>query len=221
MVEMEATIPFHIHISENAEIQVSDNACDWRPVTLDELAAELARLKEQPGSFVAYSRDPSTRSAPEQISAIFKTIMGANLPIRIVKSKGAIETLDDNLPSEPDGEASYANCLLVTLAKMRHPSIAIQEGRPVPNLATLTEDPQELFWIGKLPFKYDQLDTKLVTKILLRHAEFRLSSLLSRTWFLRARLALSAHESRFVCFRLSKTKTADGIRQLYVELCDA
>ena len=220
MVEMEAIIPFHIHIEQNAEIQVSDTGSDWRPVTLNQLAAELVRLKEQPRSFVAYSRDPSTRSAPEQISSIFKTIMSANLPIRIVKSKGALEPVEDNLPSEPDGEASYANCLLVTLAKAPHASTAIQQGRPVPNLANLTEDPQELLWISKLPFDYDELDTELVTKILLRHAEFHLSSLLSRTWFLRARLALSAHESRLVCFKLSKTKSTDGIKQLCVELSD-
>ena len=217
---MESTMPFHIHICENADIQVSENGHEWRPVTVDQLEAELGRLKEHPGRFVVYSREPSTRSTPEQILSIFKTIMSARLPIRLVKSKGSLQSADENLPPEPDGEVSYANCLLVTLAKARHTSVAIQPGCPVPNLAELAEDPEELLWISKLPFNYDELDAELVTKILLRHAEFRLFSLLSRTRFLRARLALSAHESRFVCFRLSKTKSPDGIKQLYVELSD-
>jgi hypothetical protein len=213
-------MPFHIHICKNVEIQVSENGHEWRCVTIDQLETELKRLREHAGCFVAYSRESPIGAAREPIESIFKTIMSAGLPIRLVKSKGELESVDENVGPEPDGEASYANCLLVTLAKGQHTSVSIRPGCPVPNLAGLTEDPEELLWISKLPFKYDELDAELVMKILLHHSEFRLSSLVSRTRFLRARWVLSGHESRFVRFRLSKTKSSDGIKQLLVELSD-
>ncbi|MHC4212869.1 MAG: hypothetical protein ACYSWP_05775 [Planctomycetota bacterium] len=217
---METTSPFHVHVLGNAEIEVSENGRQWRSVSVKELQAELHQLREKSGYFVAYSRSAPTGSNRKSIELILNTIINVKLPIRLVKSKGSLESLDDKIESEPDGEASYANCLLVTLAKGRHSSVSIQPGKAVPNLANLTEDPEELDWIHNLPFNYNELDAGLVMKILLRYADFRLSALITGVRFLRARLALSADESRFVCFRLYKTKSLDGSKQLKIELSD-
>jgi hypothetical protein len=72
--------------------------------------------------------------------------------------------------SEPDGEASYVNCLLTTLAKGTTDSVVIVSGRPVPDLAGLTTDPEELDWIAGLPFRYDLLDAQQVIAVILNAA---------------------------------------------------
>ena len=61
--------------------------------------------------------------------------------------------------SEPDGEASYVNCLLTTLAKSGAGAAAkLVTAAPLPDLTGLTQDAAELEWIATLPFRYDQLD---------------------------------------------------------------
>jgi hypothetical protein len=59
---------------------------------------------------------------------------------------------------EPEGERSYANCLLTTLATGSVASVVLSSESPLPDLAGLTQDPEELDWIASLPFRYDQLD---------------------------------------------------------------
>ena len=63
---------------------------------------------------------------------------------------------------EPEGERSYANCLLTTLATGSVASVVLSSDSPVPDLAGFTQDPEELDWIAGLPFRYDQLVTTLV-----------------------------------------------------------
>jgi len=69
--------------------------------------------------------------------------------------------------SEPDGEASYVNCLLTTLAKAgTGASAKLVAATQVPDLASLTQDASELEWIASLPFRYEQLDAGKVIEML-------------------------------------------------------
>jgi hypothetical protein len=71
--------------------------------------------------------------------------------------------------SEPDGEASYVNCLLTTLAKSgAGASAELVTDAPLPNLAGLTQNADELEWIASLPFQYDQLDACKAIELLAR-----------------------------------------------------
>jgi hypothetical protein len=107
--------------------------------------------------------------------------------------------------SEPDGEASYVNCLLTTLAKGSVPSVEIVTGAPVPHLAGLASDPDELDWIASLPFKYEALSAGMVIFTLLCSTG-GLKNWFRREWTHTMKLALENEESRdqtFV-FRLQR-----------------
>jgi hypothetical protein len=58
-------------------------------------------------------------------------------------------------PTELDGEASYLNCLLTTMAKAPATTVELVSKQGVPDLAGLTRDRDELDWISRLPFRYD------------------------------------------------------------------
>jgi hypothetical protein len=90
--------------------------------------------------------------------------------------------------SESDGEASYANCLLTTLAKGTAESTEIVSGNPVPDLAGLTTDPQELDWVAGLPFRYDLLDAGKVIAVLLGAAGRSKVNPFRNEWVLKTRL---------------------------------
>jgi hypothetical protein len=71
--------------------------------------------------------------------------------------------------TEPDGEASYVNCLLTTLGKAgTGASAELATDAPLPNLAGLTRNPGEREWIANLPFRYDQLDVAKAIDLLTR-----------------------------------------------------
>jgi len=72
--------------------------------------------------------------------------------------------------SVPDGEKSYGNCLLTTLAVGPRNSVEITTGKPVPLLAQLANDPRELDWIAHLPFRYESLDAAEVIDFVLLYA---------------------------------------------------
>jgi hypothetical protein len=118
--------------------------------------------------------------------------------------------------SEYDGEGSYANCLLTTLARGTSPSAQVTSGRPVPDLAALTTNPEELDWIAGLPFKYDRLNADEVIEIISGIAKWR--GLFKTRGELNARLALPDGKGLLpVHFTLSLTKDADGRRHLVIE----
>ena len=119
--------------------------------------------------------------------------------------------------SEPDGEASYANCLLMTLAKGARSSVQVTSGHALPNLADLTTDLNELDWIYELPFKYDQLDADKVIEIILRAAGWRWYHFFKTTGTLTARLVDDSGKSNGVLFNLRVAKDAAGKRQLQIE----
>ena len=118
--------------------------------------------------------------------------------------------------SENDGEASYANCLLTTLARSKSPSAQVTSGRALPNLAELTTDPQELDWIDGLPFNYSELDADEVIKIILHAAGWRWHHFFKTKGTLHARLATDSNEMKPVFFTLTLTKDAEGRRQLQI-----
>jgi len=102
--------------------------------------------------------------------------------------------------SEHDGEASYANCLLTTLAKGSAESVTVISGSPVPELARLTKDPEELDWIAGLPFRYDVLDAQKVITLLLRFAGKGKVGLFQKEWILTTKLVRQKDEPRIQTF---------------------
>lgn len=119
--------------------------------------------------------------------------------------------------SENDGEASYVNCLLTTLAKAPGGGPALlTSGRPVPSLADLTTDPDELDWIAGLPFRYDELDADEVIDMLKRVAGWGWYHNFTKGKEFHTRLIMAGGESRFVSFALSLSKDAEGRRRLAV-----
>lgn len=119
--------------------------------------------------------------------------------------------------SEADGEASYANCLLMTFAKGSRPSVSVTSGHALPNLAELTTDDAALDWIHGLPFKYDRLDADKVIKIILHAAGWRWYHFFKTTGMLAAQLADDNRKLEPVLFKLTVTKDAEGKRQLLIE----
>ena len=119
--------------------------------------------------------------------------------------------------AEPDGEPSYANCLLMMLAKGRRPSVQITSGQPLPDLIDFTTDPADLAWVKALPFKYDRLDADKVIDIILQAAGRQRHQLFRTSWVLTARLVDTNKESKMVSFNIKLTKGTGGRRQLQIE----
>ena len=123
--------------------------------------------------------------------------------------------------SEPDGEASYTNILLTTLAKAgyRDKAVTITSGQPLPHPKEFTTDPAELEYISMLPFRYETLNADMVIKIIWDHA--KPANFLDRfqsTRIFKARLAESGGKTRDVSFQLKLSKTVTGKQQLEVRL---
>lgn len=119
--------------------------------------------------------------------------------------------------AEPDGEASYANCLLMMLAKGTRSSVRVTSGQALPCLADFTTDPEDLDWTNGLPFKYDQLDADKVIEIIINAAVWRRHHFFKTKGVLNARLADESNERKMVSFTLTITKDAGGKKQLQIE----
>lgn len=119
--------------------------------------------------------------------------------------------------SEQDGEASYANCLLMMLAKGKRSSIQLTSGHSLPDLADFTTDLEDLDWITGLPFKYDQLDADKVMGIILHAAGWRRHHFFKTKGVLNARLADESKELKMVSFTLTLKKDTTGKRLLQIE----
>jgi hypothetical protein len=117
--------------------------------------------------------------------------------------------------SEYDGERSYANCLLTTLAQGTSPSVQVTSGRPLPDLATLTTNPDQLDWIAGLPFKYERLDADKVIEAISGLAKW--GGLFQSKGHISAKLALPGGKVVPVYFSLRLKVDADKRRQLVVE----
>ena len=111
--------------------------------------------------------------------------------------------------SEPDGEASYANILLTTLAKANdRRSVSIVSGQPLPNPKVFTTDTEELEFISTLPFKYDELNADMVIKVIWDNSKPARSPDSSQSVrIFKARLAESDRMARDVSFQLTLSKS--------------
>jgi hypothetical protein len=123
--------------------------------------------------------------------------------------------------SEPDGEASYANILLTTLAKARDKdkTVSIISGQALPNPKELTTDAGELEFISTLPFRYEQLNAETVIKILWDNGQpgnFLKRFQPTRTF--KARLVDSNGRARDVAFQLKLSSTSNENPQLEIKL---
>ena len=118
---------------------------------------------------------------------------------------------------EPDGEASYANCLLTTLAKAgAAPPVHIASGAPLPGLAQFASDPAQLDWIAELPFRYDALDADKVIGILQRVAKWTPPENGESKGVLKAQLATGGGQRQAVSFDLTLGEDAAGRQRLEV-----
>lgn len=116
---------------------------------------------------------------------------------------------------EPDGEASYANCLLTTLAKADAPApVRIASGSPVPGLAQFARDPAQLEWIAELPFRYDTLDANRVIAILHRVVKWSPPDNGESKGVLKAQVATGGGQRQAVFFDLTLGKDAAGNQRL-------
>jgi hypothetical protein len=101
--------------------------------------------------------------------------------------------------AEPDGEASYANCLLTTLAKGKAQPVVLVPGEPVPELAGLADDEEELDWIAALPFHYGALDSRKVIAVLESASVKAKADTSQKEWLLPVRL-MACGEARMQTF---------------------
>lgn len=115
---------------------------------------------------------------------------------------------------EPDGEGSYANCLLTTLGKGAAASAELAAGAPVPNLTHLTSDPDELKWISELPFRYETLDSQKVIDVLLTAAGRSKLNPFKKEWTLKTRLVVKGADPKPVTFALRLEKDVLVINKL-------
>ena len=120
--------------------------------------------------------------------------------------------------TEPDDEASYANCLLTALARSKNLSIQIRAGLPLPDLAQVATDAHELEWITAVPFDYERLDAEQVMQVLIGASRRRLADIFRGSRTLKGMVVASGSEPIRVLFKLTQTRSNDGRRQLTVEL---
>ena len=116
---------------------------------------------------------------------------------------------------EPDGEASYANCLLTMLAKAdAPPPVRLASGTPVPSLAQFARDPAQLNWIAELPFRYDALGADKVIRILHRVVEWSPLDNGESKGVLKAQVATGGGQRQAVSFDLTLGQDAAGKQSL-------
>jgi hypothetical protein len=110
--------------------------------------------------------------------------------------------------TESDGEGSYLNCLLATLAKLPPTPVEVIAGQPVPDLRLLASDPKEREWVAELPFQYEALDSAEVIRLLQRVSKWETPAVsTSRTFH--ARLA-TGHGLQDVYFDLRLREPVAG-----------
>jgi hypothetical protein len=122
--------------------------------------------------------------------------------------------------SEPDGEASYANILLTTLAKANSNNVvSIVSGQPLPNPKELTTNTEELEYISTLPFRYENLNADMVIKVIWDNGEPAKSLNNSQpVRIFNAKLASSDGQARNVSFELTLSKPLFKKQKLEIRL---
>ncbi len=202
-------------------------------VSVDTLEKALEALKRANGVVWYYRENPKSEpdSNVEPVAdAIMNAVVKAQVPVKLSSKPDYSDSIDEQgisipgsdhedfaEPSEPDGEPSYTNCLLVTLAKSRQKSVTVVSGRPLPDLSKLSSnDPDEQEWAARLPFKYNKLDADMIIDILLDAAGFRWYKIFKSSGMLYTELILSGNKSREVCFNITLSKLSDKRRQIQI-----
>lgn len=117
---------------------------------------------------------------------------------------------------EPDGENSYLNCLLTTLAKLPPVDVEVVAANSLPDLAALATDPEELEWIAHLPFHYEALSAEKVIEFTLQLAKLSRASDAGTEGVLRAKLIVGDQPAP-VEFHLQLSKDDAGHEHLKIK----
>jgi hypothetical protein len=204
---------FHVYACQEANPEISENGLEWKSVSPEELDKILVTLKKNKDVAIVYSREDASRSPSNTALRVFKIIEAARIPTKLVRSKGS----DGTGESEPDGEPSYANCLLVTLARSPGKTALLKSGQSVPNLETIATDPKDLAWIYGMPFNYTRLNSDIVMKIIFSVKGSLQPNLIGETKEIIARMALSPCKSEVVRFQLRRTPLKEELQQLEIK----
>ena len=116
--------------------------------------------------------------------------------------------------TEPDGEGSYANCLLTTLAKLPPEPVQLVVGQSPPDLRLLASDPDECEWVAELPFQYEALDSEKVINVIRQLGRWKTLTIPSKQT-LQTKLATSGG-LHAVFFELTFTEDAPGRTRLEI-----
>lgn len=199
-----------IHATQSS-IEKSENGTEWKTISHHELENLLKDLKKIKGSRIIYSRENPFYDPAPRVQEVFKEIERARIPVTLARRKGS----DGSGELEPDGEASYANCLLVTLAKNPGAAALLEPGYGVPDLGEININPAEKPWILGLPFNYLKLRGQLVIDALLSIPSELSSNVAGKTKYFSARMVLSGNNSALIRFELTWVESG-GKKELMV-----
>jgi hypothetical protein len=199
---------FYIHNRQENDPEISWNGIHWRTVSREELENVLKQLKNDQTACIIYSRENPDGNLSNRAQEIFNLIETTRLPIRLAKKQGS----DGSGESEPNGEANYANCLLVTIAKSKGSIAVLESGKTVPDLERLSNNPNELPWIRGLPFDYGRLNANVVMYVIFHFLRNALEPF-GNDRIAKVGLALRDGGLETVRFQLKRTETAEkGLR---------
>ena len=120
--------------------------------------------------------------------------------------------------TEPENEASYANCLLTTLTTSKTETIRISVGSPLPYLMAIATGPTMKDWVSTLPFRYDELDAEQVIETMTRVAKRSLFDIFTRSLTLKALVVVPNRGKSNAVFKLTQSKSTEGKQQLDIKV---
>lgn len=118
--------------------------------------------------------------------------------------------------TEPENEASYANCLLTALSTSKTEAVRITVGSPLPDLMAIATGPAMKDWVSNLPFRYDELDAAEVMDAMARVARRNLFQIFTWSSTIEATVFVPNRGKCTTVFRLTRRKSKEGKRQLDV-----
>ena len=120
--------------------------------------------------------------------------------------------------TEPENEASYANCLLTTLTSSKTETVLISVGAPLPDLMAFATGPTMKDWVSTLPFRYDELDAEQVIDTMTRIAKRSLFDIFTRSLTLKALVFVPNRGKINAVFKLTQSKSKEGNQQLDIKV---
>ncbi len=121
--------------------------------------------------------------------------------------------------TEADGEVSYVNGLLTTLARRESIPVQLSCDARLPGLPELATSPDEIEWTTALPFDYSALNSAEVIRIICSApgVQWSPSQENQSSGFVRMKLAEGGKNARDVSFRLAVTEDPLRGRSMVVE----